>query len=156
MKITPKNYPEKFEVTSCTNWDRETGGNIITSHGKLNFDTHKAFGGKSSGYCPDELFLVSICGCFITTTVSFLSKFDDIKIEDFTVSAKLSLVFEPSGYKISMIKMDAVISIQNQDDKQTAMRILELGEQYCHLLHFIKQSTNLIVKKSVICDPPKF
>ena len=152
MKISPKNYPEVFEVTSQANWDRKTGGEIITSDKKLNFDTHKVFGGSNSGYCPDDLFLGSLCGCLITTTISFLSRFDDIQIEDFTVTAKLSLIFKPSGYEISMIKMDAALFIRNQDDERTVMRILELGEQYCHLISHIKKSTPLEVHKRVICN----
>ncbi|MFX0051285.1 MAG: OsmC family protein [Candidatus Hodarchaeota archaeon] len=124
-----KSLAKKLEFSTTAFWEKEKRGHFTTSLSseKLAFSCPPEFGGIETP-SPEDLFLVSIASCTLTT---FLHLCDNLRTEpkSLTVTTEADITFDKSEgrYKFSTIK--CIISANG--DKFLLKRASELTPKYC-------------------------
>jgi len=146
------NFPKELEYRVSTRWNGETGGDASIDGHTLSFDTPTEYKGNASAPCPDQLFLVSICGCLMNTFINFKNRLGaetkDIKID---ASTRIELI-DPAGYRIKGIEATIQV-LSTPDDAEINRRCAELARDYCHITKSIEQAIPIKVNTQVLSEP---
>lgn len=125
-------------------WEKEKKGLFKTTHyqKKLAFSCPPEFGGIETP-SPEDLFLVSIASCTLTT---FLHLCDSLRTEPenlaVTTEAEITLSKSEGRYEFSTIKC----IIKAKGDKFLLKRACELTPKYCLVGKSVKPKLEYIIK----------
>jgi uncharacterized OsmC-like protein len=116
-----------FETTAI--WEKKKQGNFKTTHLKENtpFSCPPVFGGTEEP-SPEDLFLVSIASCTLTTILHICDSLRS-EPEKLKVTTRANMVFNKSEgfYEFSKIKC----LIEAQGEEFLLKRACELAPKYC-------------------------
>jgi peroxiredoxin-like protein len=88
-------------------------------------------------WSPEHLLVAAVNSCFMTT---FLSIADNSKLRchSFECAAKGKLETVEGKYMISEITLNPVLELENEEDRERAMRILQKTEANCLISNSVK------------------
>jgi peroxiredoxin-like protein len=97
-------------------------------------------------WSPEHLFIAAVNSCLMTT---FLAIAENSKLQytSFTSNATGKLEIVDGKYKISEIVLEPLIVIENEEQKDRAVRVLEKSEANCLISNSI--SSTIIFKPQV-------
>lgn len=129
--------PQHSEYWVHVVWDGETGGLAEAKEHRVRLDTSREFGGLGRSLCPDELFLTSIAGCLLTTTLYFKNKFR-VDMNEIRVEATLTIdLMGREGYRITGVKAHMRAK---GEDREKVKKCIETAKEYCHITRSIEKS----------------
>jgi peroxiredoxin-like protein len=88
-------------------------------------------------WSPEHLLVAAVNSCFMTT---FLSVADNSKLRyhSFECAAKGKLETVEGKYMISEITLNPVVELENEEDRERAIRILQKTEANCLISNSVK------------------
>ena len=115
------------------NWtsDRKGDLNSPVLNSNIEVATPPEFAKGIAGvWSPEHLFVAAINSCLMTT---FLAIAENSKLDfvSFNSKAKGKLEVIDGKYKISEVLLEPVLTIENEEQKERAIRVLEKSESNC-------------------------
>jgi uncharacterized OsmC-like protein len=130
-------YPESSEYRGSIEWDGATGCIASTSSGpEIVFDTPVTYGGRGQGFCPDEVFLLSLLGCLNNTFLDFQRRFE-MTLVSMRLDGESRVNFDGTAYKVVGIRVTGEIVV-GDGELDTGRHCVELMTEYCHLSRSLK------------------
>jgi peroxiredoxin-like protein len=95
------------------------------------------FQGESGVWTPEHFFLAAISSCLITTflAIARLSRFEPVALE---LSTEGVIGKADGGFQFTRIALSPVLTIERQEDRERALRLLEKAERSCLVSRSIK------------------
>jgi peroxiredoxin-like protein len=142
--MTPVHY---YEV--AVQWENERKGKLSSPvlHSEIEVVTPPEFPkGIAGSWSPEHLLVAAVNGCLMTT---FLAIAENSKLEyrDFYSKAIGKLEVIEGKYLISEIELIPVVTIEDEQQQDRAIRILQKAEANCLISNSIKST--IIFKPSV-------
>lgn len=142
--MTPVHY---YEV--AVQWENERKGKLSSPvlHSEIEVVTPPEFPkGIVGSWSPEHLLVAAVNGCLMTT---FLAIAENSKLEyrDFYSKAIGKLEVIEGKYLISEIELIPVVTIEDEQQQDRAIRILQKAEANCLISNSIKST--IIFKPSV-------
>jgi peroxiredoxin-like protein len=99
-------------------------------------------GGIENTWSPEHLFTSAVASCFMTT---FLAVANNSKLtySEFKCNAKGKLEQVDGKYLMTEVLLEAHLTIDNEENKERAIRILEKSEHACLISNSIKSAVTL-------------
>ncbi|MFX0185365.1 MAG: OsmC family protein [Candidatus Hodarchaeota archaeon] len=135
---------KRLSFSTTAFWENEKKGHFKTTHSnrEISFSCPPEFGGIETP-SPEDLFLVSIASCTLTT---FLHLCDSLRTEPeslaVTTEAKITLSKSKGRYEFSTIKC----IIKAKGDKFLLKRACELTPKYCLVGQSVKPKLEYKIK----------
>ena len=124
------NSAYRFHATAEWTTDRQgkVAGDPLAV--KLDFSAPPEFQGLPGMWSPEHFFLAAVTGCFVTTfrAIAEFSKFNFLGL---TVAAEGVLEKAEGGYKFTRIFLRPALTIEREEDRERAQRLLEKAERSC-------------------------
>jgi len=117
----------------------------------LHVATPSEFGGEGREWSPEQLFLSSISGCFMSTYIFFAKKLD-FEITNLTCNAIGQAEMIDGKYQFININLFSKINIANDELRQKANLALEKTKKHCLISNSIKATINY--ENEIIIDMP--
>ena len=107
--------------------------------------------GMKGIWSPEHLFVASVSSCLMTT---FLAIAENSKLEfsKFNVDAEGKLEKKDGNFMISEIELKPVLTIEEEKDRERALRILQKAEAACLISNSIH--TEIIFNPEVMAAEP--
>ena len=112
----------------------------------VTFSAPPQFQGESGYWTPEHFFLAAISSCFITTfrAIAELSHFQTLGLE---LAMEGVVGKSEGGFAFTQIVLQPVITIEREEDRERALRLLEKTERSCLVSRSIK--TDILLKPEV-------
>jgi peroxiredoxin-like protein len=123
---------KEYRFQAAARWT--TGGRGIVEAESpapaIPFAAPPQFQGESGIWTPEHFFLAAIASCFIITfrTIAELSRFEPVALE---LSAEGVLGKAEGGFQFTQVILRPVITIEREEDRERAVRLLEKAERSC-------------------------
>lgn len=135
------NYPVKFDLVGTKGPDslvlQERNG------GRLLVDIPSVFGGEGKFTSPEDLYLMALVSCYLTT-VEFLSK----EVVDYKISAEVVLDRSLDGHVwCSKAFLNYKFFLKDATNESQFRKLLEDAKKYCFIWNSVK--TDLIVNSEI-------
>ncbi len=99
-------------------------------------------GGVEGIWSPEHLFVASVSSCFMTTFTA-IAEYSKLKFEELTVPATGLMSNETGKFAITEIVLSPKLVIQDDNQKDKALRILQKAEEACLITRSIKTEVKL-------------
>lgn len=96
----------------------------------LDFAAPSEFRGVPGLWSPEHFFVAAVVTCFITTFRA-IAEFSKFKFDGLTVTGEGVLEKGEGGYKFTRIFLQLVLTIEREEDRERAQRLLEKAERSC-------------------------
>jgi peroxiredoxin-like protein len=121
-----------FDFVSSARWTSGRNG-VATGHAvepPIKFSAPPEFQGEAGIWTPEHFFTSAVATCFVTTfqAIATFSKFSAAALE---VSVEGKVEKGEGGYRFTRVTVRPVLTIQNEADRERAMRLLEKAEKAC-------------------------
>ena len=117
----------------------------------LDFAAPPEFQGVAGVWSPEHLFLGAVATCFVTT-FSAIAEFSKFSFHALTVGVEGILEKAEGGYRFTRVFVDAALTIEREEDRERAQRLLEKAERSCLISRSI-QSTIVLRPSIEILQP---
>ncbi|TFF96039.1 OsmC family peroxiredoxin [Candidatus Thorarchaeota archaeon] len=122
-------------------WIKDTEGNMtIGDKPKQVIASPPEFDGPGGIITPEEMFVASSAGCFMTTFVHFTKKMR-FEHKSFRVEGEGTLERAEKGFHFTKIVLKAAVVVESEDLVSKAERALELTGKYCLISNSMKCET---------------
>lgn len=98
------------------------------------------FDGPRGIVSPEEMFVASSAGCFMTTFIHFTNKMH-FNHKSFSVEGEGTLERVEKGFQFTKIALKATVVVDSEDLVPKAERALELAGKYCLVSNSMKCET---------------
>jgi peroxiredoxin-like protein len=100
------------------------------------------FQGEPGVWTPEHFFLAAIASCFATTfqAIARLSHFEPVGLE---LSAEGVLGKAEGGLQFTQITLRPALTIEREEDRERALRLLEKAERSCLISRSIKSQVTM-------------
>lgn len=126
---------------------------IISSpelHDKLEVATPPEFPKGIEGvWSPEHLFTAAVSSCFMTTFLA-IAENSDLDYKSLYCPAKGILSREEGKFVMSQIILEPVLTINNEDDREKALKVLIKAERACLISNSI--TSEVVLKPAVIVE----
>jgi peroxiredoxin-like protein len=109
---------------------------------RLDFAAPPEFQGVPGVWSPEHFFLAAIAGCFVTTFRA-IAEFSKFNFDGLAVSAEGVLEKAEGGYKFTRIFLQPALTIEHEEDRERAQRLLEKAERSCLISRSIQSEVVL-------------
>lgn len=107
-------------------------------------------GGKPGKHSPEDLFVGAVAACKMTTFCAMAEKLD-IGLQSLKVDATGYLgQAETRGMAFTKIDTHLIIAIDDEDNRKSAEKCVDLTKKYCLITNSIKSDTTLTFEISVV------
>lgn len=96
----------------------------------IHFTAPPEFGGMEGRWTPEDLLMTALASCF-TTTFHAIAGFSKFAYTDLAVEAEATVRKTDSGYGFSEIVIRPRLTIANEEQRETAIRLLQKSEGLC-------------------------
>jgi organic hydroperoxide reductase OsmC/OhrA len=96
----------------------------------IHFAAPPQFGGLLGRWCPEDLMLAAVAGCY-TTTFRALAEYCKFDYTDLEVEARGVVRKAESGYEFCGIVIHPKLTIAREEDQPAAWRLLEKAKRLC-------------------------
>lgn len=139
---------EFYQVNLEWNKDRigEVSSPILDQ--KIQVATPPQFPGGVEGiWSPEHLFTAAVNSCFMTTFLSIAEK-SRLNFTSFTCEAKGKLELVEKSLKMTEVELFPILTIENQNDHEKAVKVLEKSEHACLISNSIMSNVilNITIK----------
>ncbi len=97
---------------------------------RLEFSAPPEFQGQAGIWSPEDFFLAAIVTCFITTFRA-IAEFSKFPFQGLRATAEGVLQKGDGGYKFTEVHLRPVLTVEQEDDRERAQRLLEKAERAC-------------------------
>jgi peroxiredoxin-like protein len=97
---------------------------------ELDFGAPPEFQGAPGVWSPEHLLVAAVVTCFITTFQA-IADFSKFKFDGLKVVGEGVLEKGEGGYKFTRIFLQPVLTIEREEDRERAQRLLEKAERSC-------------------------
>ena len=114
-------------------WNKDRIGEVSSPilNQKIQVATPPQFPGGVEGiWSPEHLFTAAVNSCFMTTFLSIAEK-SRLSFTSFKCEAKGKLELVEKSLKMTEVELFPILTIENENDKDKAIKILEKSEQAC-------------------------
>lgn len=94
-------------------------------------------GGMPGIWSPEHLLVAAVNSCLMTTFLA-IAENSKLKYQGFESEAKGKLEMVDGKYMISEVTLNASVEIENEEDKDRALRILQKSEANCLISNSVK------------------
>jgi peroxiredoxin-like protein len=141
------NTTHYYEVN--VNWSADRKGQlsspVLNSH--IEVVTPPEFSKGIAGiWSPEHLFVAAINSCLMTTFLA-IAENSKLQYNSFTSNATGKLEIVDGKYKISEVVLEPHIVIENEEQKDRAVRVLEKSEANCLISNSI--SSTIVFKPQI-------
>lgn len=115
------------------NWTSDRKGNLSSTvlNSTIEVATPPEFTkGMPNIWSPEHLFVAAVNSCLMTTFLA-IAENSKLNFVSFNSSAKGKLELVDGKYKISEIVLEPVLIIEDEQQKERALRVLEKSEANC-------------------------
>ena len=130
----------RYEVN--IEWDSGRKGNLRSQVLERSIETAtppEFPGGMEGIWSPEHLFVASVNSCLMTTFLAIADN-SGLKFSAFSSGAVGALEKVGGKYMITEIKLNPVVVINDESDRERARRILEKSEAACLVSNSIKST----------------
>lgn len=99
-------------------------------------------GGVEGIWSPEHLFVASVSSCFMTTFTA-IAEYSKLQFEELSVPATGLMSNESGKFAITEIVLSPKLVIQDENQKDKALRILQKAEEACLITRSIKTEVKL-------------
>jgi len=104
----------------------------------LGFSAPPEFNGEAGLWTPEHLFVTAAETCLMATFVAIAEK-SQLAVRAYSSSARGQLEWiEMQGYRFTVLEIKALIEVENEADREKALRILEKAEKGCLIARSIQ------------------
>jgi len=104
------------------------------------------WGGQGDHYSPQELFVSSIAGCYVTTFGEFIERMNQ-SVEDFKVEGRGLVERHPDGgFHFTHIYITMHISVDNEGASSKIQRAVDLTKKYCMVSRSVSCNVHVVSK----------
>lgn len=136
------NLPTYFYDTSLVWQGKRRGAASSPGLPDLGFSAPPEFHGEPGLWTPEHLFVMAAETCLMATFVAIAEK-SQLAVRSYSSSARGQLHWiEMQGYRFTVLEINAVIEVENEADREKALRVLQKAERGC----LIARSINSQVK----------
>ncbi len=96
----------------------------------LSFSAPPEFKGRDGVWTPEHFFTAAIATCFVTT-FDAIAEFSKFSFEGLRVSTEGVLEKTETGYRFTTVYVRPQLTINNEADRERALRLLEKAERAC-------------------------
>jgi len=119
-------------------------------HDKLEVATPPEFPKGMEGiWSPEHLFTAAVSSCFMTTFLA-IAENSDLDYKSLYCPAKGILSREEGKFVMSQIILEPVLTINNEDDREKALKVLIKAERACLISNSI--TSEVVLKPAVIVE----
>ena len=149
MNEKPKVRPKKFVFKTALKWIEGEKGNLYSSEKlQLQISTPPEFKGPGGYWSPEELFLASINSCIMTTFLYFAEKFS-FSFLSYESEIEGEVTFEEGKLIFSSVKVNPLIKVESESDKEKAKQAIEKSEKYCLISSSVKSKITIFAKVEI-------
>jgi peroxiredoxin-like protein len=130
-------------------WNKNRIGEVSSPilNQKIQVATPPQFPGGVEGiWSPEHLFTAAVNSCFMTTFLSIAEK-SKLSFTSFKCEAKGKLELVEKSLKMTEVELFTILKIENENDKDKAIKILEKSEQACLISNSIM--SNVILNMTI-------
>jgi peroxiredoxin-like protein len=130
-------------------WNKDRIGEVSSPilNQKIQVATPPQFPGGVEGiWSPEHLFTAAVNSCFMTTFLSIAEK-SRLSFTSFKCEAKGKLELVEKSLKMTEVELFPILTIENENDKDKAIKILEKSEQACLISNSIM--SNVILNMTI-------
>jgi peroxiredoxin-like protein len=109
---------------------------------KIDFAAPPEFQGVPGIWTPEHFFLAAVAGCFVTTFKA-IADFSKFGFEQIEAAAEGVLEKTEGGYKFTRILLRPALTIEREQDRERAHRLLEKAERSCLISRSIQSEITL-------------
>ncbi|HWR37516.1 MAG TPA: OsmC family protein [Clostridia bacterium] len=114
----------------------------------IEFSSPPEFGGEGNMWTPEHFLLSAIASCYLSTfrAIAEHSKFDTVSLD---VSVQGVLEKEPGGYRFTNVRIQPVLTVMHEDEKERGLKLLEKAERACLVSRSLNSTVRLQPKIQV-------
>jgi len=94
------------------------------------FSAPPEFGGQASVWSPEHLLLGAVATCYVSTFRA-IAGFSKLTFRAIDVSAEGTIEKQEGGLRFTRITLKPVVTIEREEDRERARKILEKAERGC-------------------------
>jgi organic hydroperoxide reductase OsmC/OhrA len=94
-------------------------------------------------WSPEHLFTAAISSCFMTTFLS-IAENSKLDFKTFRCDSKGKLEKVDGKLQMTEVRLDPVLTISREEDKEKALKILTKSEQSCLITNSVKATVTMI------------
>jgi peroxiredoxin-like protein len=123
---------DEYRFRVDADWTQDRQGKVRGHSGapELNFSAPPEFHGVGGIWSPEDFFLAAVATCFITTFRA-IAEFSKFNFEVLRVSSEGLVNKQEGGYKFSRVVVRPILTIELEQDRDRALRLLEKAERSC-------------------------
>ncbi len=119
---------------------------------KIDFTTLPDFGGQKDMLTPEDLFVGSVNSCTLTTFLYFAERLK-LTFLSFTCTAEGLVNRNQEGlFVFSEISVKPVITVKNDEEKNKAIKAVELTERHCWISKSIDNQIKVKLQPTIRCE----
>lgn len=99
-------------------------------------------------WSPEHLFTAAVTSCYMTTFLS-IAENSNLSFQSFTAQSKGKLDKADGKFAMTEVTIDAILTINDEKDRERALRILTKTESVCLITNSIK--SKVILNPVVMC-----
>lgn len=147
--MSASTYVFKNEVTHL----EEKKGLLTKDQHTIEFATIPDFGGPKGMLTPEDLFVGSVNSCTFSTFLYFAERLK-LNFISFKCTAEGLVNRTPEGfYAFSEITIHPVIEVENDEEKEKAIKTVELAERYCWISRSIDRQVKMKLESTIKVKP---
>ncbi len=93
-------------------------------------------------WSPEHLFTAAVSSCLMTTFLAIAENFK-LPFVNFSCDSKGTLAMVDGKYMMSEILLLPVVSIENEEDREKALKVLQKAEAACLISNSIKSKVEM-------------
>lgn len=97
---------------------------------ELEFAAPPEFHGVAGLWSPEHFFVAAVVSCFITTFRA-IAEFSKFNFDGLAVAGEGVLEKGEGGYRFTRVLLQPVLTIEREEDRERAQRLLEKAEKSC-------------------------
>lgn len=139
--------PTHFYDT-CLVWEEKRRGTAFSPGlPSVRFATPPEFKGEAGFWSPETLFVMAAETCLMATFVA-IAEISKVPVRGYSSSARGKLEWtEGEGYRFTHIEVRPVIELENEADRERALRALEKAEKNCLIAR--SMTTRIVVAPEI-------
>lgn len=116
----------------------------------LSFSTPPEFNGEAGFWTPEHFFVLATETCLMATFVA-IAEISKVPVHAFSSSAQGKLEWvEGQGFKFTEVHIRPVVEIENEADREKALRVLEKAEKGCLIARSISAQVKVTPEIKIV------